>query len=184
LTRHRSRQKFGRQIKLKPIEVMTTKAKPIPDGFHTITPYLSVKNGAQAIEFYKKAFGAQERYRLPMGPDKIGHSELVIGNSIFMLADEFPEHGSKSPQSLNGSPVGLALYVENVDQAFDRAIKAGATVKEPVSDKFWGDRAGSLTDPFGHKWTLLTHIEDVSPDEMKRRMEKLFPPNGAKSKPA
>jgi PhnB protein len=161
---------------------MTTKAKPIPDGFHSITPYLSVNNGAQAIDFYKRAFNAKERYRLPMGPDKIGHAELVIGDSIFMLADEFPEHGNKSPQSLNGSPVGFALYVENVDVAFEHAVKAGATVKEPVSDKFWGDRAGSLSDPYGHKWTLLTHIEDVSPDEMKRRMEKMFCPDAAKNK--
>ena len=157
---------------------MTTKAKYIPDGFHTVTPYLTARNAAKAIEFYKRAFGAHERGVLAMPGGKIGHCELMIGNSVIMLADEFPEHGNKSPEALNGSPVGLALYVENVDEAFERAVKAGATVKEPVSDKFWGDRAGSVTDPFGHKWTLLTHKEDVSFDEMKKRMEKMFA-NGA-----
>jgi PhnB protein len=98
----------------------------------------------------------------------------MIGNSIVMVADEFPEHGNQSPEGLKGSPVGMALYVENVDEVFDRAVKAGATVKEAVSDKFWGDRAGSVTDPFGHKWMILTHKEDVSPEEMKKRMEKMF----------
>lgn len=152
---------------------MTTQVKSIPDGFHAVTPYLTVKNAAQAIEFYQRAFGARERYRLPMG-DRVGHAELQIGDSIVMLADEFPDFGNLSPQSLNGSPVGFALYVENVDSAFKRAVDAGATVKEAVDNKFWGDRAGTVIDPFGHKWTLLTHVEDVSPDEMKRRMEKMF----------
>jgi PhnB protein len=153
---------------------MTTGSKHIPDGFHTVTPYLTARNAAKAIEFYIRAFGAHERGVLSMPGGKIGHCELMIGNSVIMLADEFPEHGNKSPEAFNGSPVGLALYVENVDEAFERAVKAGATVKEPVSDKFWGDRAGSVTDPFGHKWTLLTHIEDVSFEEMKKRMEKMF----------
>ena len=153
---------------------MTPNAKPIPDGYHTVTPYLTVRGAAEAIEFYKRAFGAQQRGVLPMPGGKIGHAEIIIGNSIIMLADEFPEHGNQSPESLNGSPVGLAIYVENVDEVFDRAVKAGATVKEPVADKFWGDRAGSVTDPFGHKWTILTHQEDVSIDEMKKRMEKMF----------
>jgi len=153
---------------------MTRNVKPIPDGFHTVTPYLSVSNAAEAIEFYKRAFGAQERYRLPIPGGKIGHAELTIGNSIIMLADESPECGSKSPHSLNGSPVGFALYVENVDQAFDRAVKAGATVQEPVADKMWGDRCGTVVDPYGHKWTFLTHVEDVSPQEMKARMDKMF----------
>jgi PhnB protein len=158
---------------------MMTKAKPIPDGFHAVTPYLIVKNASQAIEFYKKAFGAQERYRLPMPDGKIGHAELQIRDSIVMVSDENPQFGNQSPQALNGSPVGFALYVDNVDQAFERAVKAGATVKEPIGDKFWGDRVGSVMDPFGHKWSLLTHIEDVSPEEMKRRMEKMPPcPSG------
>lgn len=153
---------------------MTSKAKPIPDGYHTITPYLTVRGAAKAIEFYKQAFGAQTRGVLPMPDGRIGHAEIIIGNSIMMLADEFPEHGNKSPQALEGSPVGLAIYVENVDEVFQRAVQAGATVKEAVADKFWGDRAGSVTDPFGHKWTILTHKEDVTLDEMKKRMEKMF----------
>ena len=153
---------------------MTPNVKPVPDGYHTVTPYLTVRGAAKAIEFYKRAFGAQQRGLLPMPGGKIGHAEIMIGNSIVMLADEFPEHGNKSPEALDGSPVGLAIYVENVDEVFDRAVKAGATVKEPVSDKFWGDRAGSVTDPFGHKWTILTHNEDVSIEEMKKRMEKMF----------
>lgn len=153
---------------------MKAKAKPIPDGFHTVTPYLTVRNAAQAIGFYQRAFGARERYRLPMADGRIGHAELLIGNSIVMLADEFPEFGNQSPQTLKGAAVGFALYVENADQAFQRAVQAGATAKEAVEDKFWGDRAGVVVDPFGHKWTLLTRIEDVAPDEMKRRMDKLF----------
>jgi PhnB protein len=153
---------------------MTTKVKPIPDGYHTLTPYLSVRGVAKAIEFYKRAFGAQQRGVLNTPDGRVGHAELMIGNSMVMVADEFPEHGNKSPETLNGSPVGLAIYVENVDEVFKRAVEAGATVKEPVSDKFWGDRAGSVTDPFGHKWTILTHKEDVSPDEMKKRMEEMF----------
>ena len=153
---------------------MTRNVKAIPDGFHTVTPYLSVNNAAEAIEFYKRAFGAEERYRLPMPGGRIGHCELKIGNSIIMLADESPKCGSKSPQTLNGSPVAFALYVEQVDEAFDRAIEAGATLKEPLTDMFWGDRVGTVIDPYGHKWTLMTHIEDVPPQEMKARMDKMF----------
>lgn len=153
---------------------MTPKTKPIPDGYHSVTPYLTTHNATQAIEFYKRAFGAQELGKLPMPDGKIGHAELRIGNSIVMLADEFPQAGNQSPQSLKGTSVGLALYVENVDEVFERAVKAGATVKEPVMDKFWGDRAGTLVDPFGHKWTILTHQEDVSIPEMQKRMEKMF----------
>ena len=151
------------------------KTKPVPDGFHAVTPYLTVKDAAKAIDFYKRAFGAQERFRMPTPDGKIGHSELQIRDSIVMLADEFPDcAGSQSPDTLGGSPVGFALYVDNVDQAFKRAVDAGATVKDAVEDKFWGDRSGSVIDPFGHKWMLLTHVEDVAPDEMKNRMEKMF----------
>ena len=152
---------------------MRTNAKTIPDGFHTVTPYLTVKNAVEAIEFYERAFGARERLRLDMPDGKVGHAELVIGNSIVMLADEFPECGNQSPQTL-GSPVGFAVYVDDADRAMQRAIDAGATVKEPISDKFYGDRAGSVTDPFGYKWMLMTHIEDVSPEEVKRRMAEMF----------
>lgn len=153
---------------------MKTNVKYIPQGFHAVTPYLAVKGAQEALDFYKRAFGARERLRMP-GPDgKVVHAELQIADSIIMLGEECPEHGNVSPQTLEGSPVGLALYVENVDEAFKRAISAGASVKEPVDNKFWGDRSGSLTDPFGHKWTLLTHIEDVSPEEMKKRMAEAF----------
>ena len=154
---------------------MKRASKYIPDGFHAITPYLTVKDASQALEFYKRAFGARERVRMPMPDGRIGHAELQIADSIIMLGEECPEHGSVSPQTLEGSPVGLALYVENVDSSFKRAVDAGASVKEPVSDKFWGDRAGSLTDPFGHQWMLLTHVEDVPPEEMKKRMAQAFP---------
>jgi PhnB protein len=159
---------------------MNTKAKYIPDGFHAITPYLTVKNAADAIEFYKRGFGARERVRMPTPDGKVAHAELQIADSIFMLGEECPEHKSVSPQTLDGSPVGLALYVENVDEAFKRAVNAGASVKEPVDDKFWGDRSGSLTDPFGHNWMLLTHVEDVSPQEMKKRMAEAFSTAGSK----
>ncbi|HVV71275.1 MAG TPA: VOC family protein [Verrucomicrobiae bacterium] len=153
---------------------MKSETKFIPEGFHALTPYLTVKDAAAAIEFYKRAFGARERMRMPMPDGKVGHAELQIADSIFMLGEECPEHGSVSPQTLEGSPVSLALYVQNVDEMFNRAVSAGATVKEQVENKFWGDRTGSITDPFGHKWMLLTHVEDVSPQEMKSRMEKAF----------
>jgi PhnB protein len=150
---------------------MKPKVTPIPKGFHTVTPYLIIKDAARAIDFYNRAFGAQERLRLPMPDGRVGHAELTIGDSIVMLADEFPEFGHQSPQSLKGTPVGFAIYLPDVDRAFQRAIEAGATVKEPVADKFYGDRSGTVMDPFGHKWTLMTHIEDVPPAEMKKRMD-------------
>ncbi len=153
---------------------MNSKVKPVPDGFHAVTPYLTVRDAARAIEFYQRAFGAKERVRMPMPDGRVGHAELMIGNSIMMLGDEFPQMGNKSPQTLNGTPVGFALYVKDVDEAFERAVEAGATVKEPVDNKFWGDRAGTVIDPFGHKWTLLTHFENVTPKEMKKRMDKMF----------
>jgi PhnB protein len=153
---------------------MPKATSPIPDGFHAVSPYLTVRDAARAIEFYARAFGATERGRLTMPGGKVGHAEIAIGGSMVMLAEEFPEWGTVSPQTLNGTTAGLALYVADVDAAFARAIAAGATVKEPVADKFWGDRAGTLVDPFGHKWTLLTHIEDVPYPEMQRRMDKLF----------
>jgi PhnB protein len=156
-------------------DVMQNNVKYKPDGFHAVTPYLTVHDAKQAIDFYKRAFGARERVVMPMPDGKIAHAELQIGDSIVMLGEECPEHGNVSPQTLEGSPVGLALYVEDVDKTFDRAVDAVASVKEPVGDKFWGDRSGSLTDPFGHKWMLLTHVEDVPPQEMKKRMADAFP---------
>ncbi len=144
--------------------------KPIPPGYHTVTPYLIVKNAASAIEFYKKAFGATELMRFA-GPDgKIGHAEIKIGNSPIMLADEHPEMDARSPQSLGGSPVGILLYVEDVDALANRAIAAGAQVLRPVTDQFYGDRSGTFSDPFGHKWTIATHKEDVSHEEMQKRL--------------
>jgi len=144
-------------------------AKPIPEGYHSVTPYLIIRNAAEAIEFYKKAFGAIELFRFPAPGGKIGHAEIKIGDSPIMLADEYPDMGYKGPQSLNGSPVSLMIYIEDVDTVFNRAIDAGATVKEAVQDKFYGDRSGTLTDPFGYVWHIATHKEDVSSDEMERR---------------
>ena len=145
--------------------------KPIPEGYHTLTPFLTVRNAERAIEFYKQAFGAQER-GVAKGPDgKVMHAELKIGDSVIMLSDEYPEFGSLSPQSVGGSPMGLHIYIENVDAAFDRAVKAGAQVEMPVMDQFWGDRYGKLKDPFGHKWSIATHTKDLSSDEMKHAMD-------------
>ena len=144
----------------------------IPKGYHTITPFMTVRDAARAIEFYKQAFGAKEK-GVMKGPDgKVMHAELVIGDSIIMLADEFPEFGSLSPQSIGGSGTGLHIYIEDVDSAFDRAVKAGATVEMPVADMFWGDRYGKLRDPFGHKWSIGTHKADLSVEEMKKGMDE------------
>jgi len=144
----------------------------IPKGYHTITPFMTVRDAARAIEFYKQAFGAKERGVMKGPEGKIMHAELVIGDSIIMLADEFPEFGSLSPQSTGGSGTGLHIYIEDVDSAFDRAVKAGATVEMPVADMFWGDRYGKLRDPFGHKWSIGTHKADLSMEEMKKGMDE------------
>jgi PhnB protein len=148
---------------------MTSKVKPIPEGYHSVTPYLIIKNAADAIEFYKKAFGATELFRIDQPDGKIGHAEIKIGDSPIMLSDEFPAMGHRGPQSLGGSPVSIMLYVEDVDTVVKRATTAGAKLDRPVEDKFYGDRAGSLTDPFGHIWHIGTHKEDVSPEEMEKR---------------
>jgi len=146
--------------------------KPIPDGYHSITPFLTVRDAARAIEFYKQAFGALERGVMKAPDGKVMHAELMIGNSIIMLSDEFPEYGALSPQSIGGSGMGLHIYLDGVDAAFDRALKAGAQVEMPVMDQFWGDRYGKLKDPFGHKWSIGTHVKDLSMDEMKRGMDE------------
>lgn len=143
--------------------------KAIPDGYHSVTPYITVHDGNAAIEFYKKAFGATEILRLPMG-QKVAHAEVRIGDSVVMLSDEFAEMGKLSPKSRGGSTAGLMIYLPDVDAAFDRAVAAGAAVERPVADQFYGDRTGTVTDPFGHSWTLSTHVEDVPEDEMQRRM--------------
>ena len=146
--------------------------KPIPDGYHTLTPYMTVRDAARAIDFYKQAFGATER-GVMKGPDgKIMHAELMIGDSIVMLADEFPDYGALSPESVGGTAMGLHIYVNNVDDAFARAVKAGAQVEMPVMDQFWGDRYGKLKDPFGHKWSIATHTKDLSMEEMKTGMDE------------
>jgi PhnB protein len=145
--------------------------KPIPDGYSSVTPYLIVSGAAKALDYYKKAFGAQELMRFDGPNGTIMHAEMQIGDARVMLADESPEMGHKSPQSLGGSGTGLMLYVDQVDKTFERAIAGGATVMKPVENQFYGDRSGSLTDPFGHVWTIATHVEDVAEDEMQRRME-------------
>jgi uncharacterized glyoxalase superfamily protein PhnB len=149
----------------------------IPDGHHTITPHLVVKGGAEAIDFYKRAFGAEELYRLPHhgsnGEVKVGHAALQIGSSRLFLADEFPEWGSTGP---NGkSPVSIHLYVTDADAVFNRAVAAGATVTMPLADMFWGDRYGKLVDPFGHHWSIAAHMEDVTAEQMKERMAAMKP---------
>ncbi len=148
---------------------MASRAKPIPEGYHTATPYLIVKDAASAIEFYKKAFGATELTRMTQHDGRIRHAEIKIGDSPIMLADEFPEIEARGPQSLGGSPVNILLYVEDVDRVFSQAVAAGAKVLQPVKDQFYGDRSGGVTDPFGHVWFIATHKEDVPPEEMKKR---------------
>jgi PhnB protein len=150
---------------------MPSKVKPIPEGYHTITPYLAVQDAAKAIDFYKRAFGAKEIMRMDGPPGKIGHAELQIGDSRIMLADEMPGM-SRSPKSLGGSPVGIFLYVENVDSVFNQAVSAGAKVTAPLEDMFWGDRYGKLDDPFGHSWSVATHKEEVAPQEMAKRSKE------------
>lgn len=145
--------------------------KPVPEGYHSVTAALIVNDGARALDFYRKAFGAQELMRMPMG-DKIGHAEFQIGDTRLMLSDEWPDMSLLSPRSRGGTTVSLMIYVPDVDAAFKRALDAGGTVERPVEDQFYGDRAGTLIDPFGHRWTLATHVEDVSPEEMNRRMEQ------------
>jgi PhnB protein len=153
------------------------KVQPIPKNYPVLTPYLCIKGAAQAIEFYKKAFGAKERMRMPAPGGMIGHAELEIGPSLFMLSDEFPHGGTGSPTSLNGTTATMMVYVKDVDAVFAKATEAGATVVKPVQNMFYGDRSGSLKDPFGHHWMVATHIEDVSPKEMMKRskeaMEKM-----------
>jgi PhnB protein len=148
--------------------------KPVPEGYHTATPYLYVKGGAKALDFYKKAFGATELMRMEGPGGSIGHAEIKIGDSPIMLADESPEMGARSPESYGGSAVGIMLYVPDVDDTVKRAVEAGAKLDRAVEDKFYGDRMGSIIDPFGHIWYITTHIEDVSPDEMKRRAEAMM----------
>jgi PhnB protein len=144
--------------------------KKIPDGYASVTPYLMVRGAARAIEFYKNVFGATERMRLPMPDGKVGHAEIEIGGSVIMLADECPESAAKSPQTTGGTPVCIHLYVEDADAVFAKAIAAGAKQTKPVANQFYGDRSGMFSDPFGHSWNVATHFEDVSPEELHKRI--------------
>jgi PhnB protein len=145
--------------------------KPIPDGYHSVTPYLIINGASDAIEFYKKAFGATELFRMPAPGGKIGHAEIKIGDSPIMLSDEHTEMGYVGPETLGGTPVSIMIYVEDVDTVYNQAIAAGGKELKPLQDQFYGDRSGSLKDPYGHMWHVATHKEDVSPEEMDKRMK-------------
>jgi PhnB protein len=148
--------------------------KAVPAGHHTVTPYLAIKDAAKALEFYKTAFGATENYKLMIPDGRLGHAEIQLGDSIIMLADEFPEYGGKAPPTLGGSPVSIHLYVDDVDAFFKKALATGAKERKPVMDQFYGDRSGQLEDPFGHLWWVATHKEDVAPEEMEKRVQAMF----------
>lgn len=155
--------------------------KAIPDGYHSVTPYLIVKGADRAIDFYKRVFGASQRMRMDGPKGTVGHAEIEIDGSAIMLADEFPDMGFRSPQSLGGAGVSLHLYVKDVDACFNKAIAAGAKALRPVQDQFYGDRSGTLEDPFGHVWTISTHKEDLSPEEIRKRSEAFMKQQGGHS---
>jgi uncharacterized glyoxalase superfamily protein PhnB len=159
----------------KEVSDMAASVRPVPDGFNTLSPYLVVKDAPRAIEFYKKAFGAEEMYRSTMpGSGVVMNAQLRFGNSMLMLNEEFPQWGSKSPRSLGGSPVTVHLYVDDADKAYERAVQAGAEATMPLMDAFWGDRFGKLRDPFGHEWSIATRKENLAPAEIARRAEQWF----------
>ena len=147
---------------------------PVPEGYHSVTPYLVVDGAAKALEWYSRALGAAEKFRMPMG-DRIGHAEIMIGDSHVMLSDEWPDMNLLGPKNRGGTTASLMIYVPDVDAAFERAVREGGTVERPVEDQFWGDRSGTLVDPFGHRWMLATHVEEVSPEEMQKRMAAFEP---------
>lgn len=151
---------------------MATKA--IPPGYHSVTPYLIIDGAAKAIDFYKRAFNTKELMRMQSPDGRVGHAEIQIGDSHIMLADEYPEMGYRSPQALGGAAVSLMVYVEKVDEIFKQALSSGAQELQPLKDQFYGDRSGTLKDPFGHVWTISTHVEDVAPEEMRRRAQQYF----------
>ena len=153
---------------------MAKKAQAIPKGYHTVTPSLCVAGADRAIDFYKRALGAEEIMRFPAPDGKIMHAEIRIGDSVVMLGDEMPEQGAKSPKSYGGTPVGFFIYKENVDAAWKQAVDAGAKAVVPLADQFWGDRTGCVEDPFGHRWWLAQHIQDLSPDELRQKAEEFF----------
>ena len=162
---------------------MPNKVSPIPKGYHSVTPYLVVNDGRAAIDFYKRAFGAQPTVRMDGPGGKITHAELRIGDSMMMLSDEIPGTGCHSPKSLGGCTAGIFLYVEDVDSMLRQAESAGARVEMPLADQFWGDRFGKLTDPFGHMWSLATHKEDVAPEEMAKRAKEAMAQMGQQAQP-
>ena len=153
--------------------------KPVPDGYHTVTPYLVIKGAANAIDFYKKAFGAVELTRLESPDGRIMHAEVRIGDSPLMLCDEWPDWNALGPQSIGGTAVSIMLYLDDVDSVVNRALEYGATLLMPVADQFWGDRMGTVADPFGHKWSIATHTEDVAADEIARRAKEMCAPGVA-----
>jgi PhnB protein len=155
------------------MEVIMNKVKPVPQGYRTATPYLIIDGAAKALDFYKRIFGAVEKMRMPSPGGKVGHAEITIGDSIIMLADEHPEIGARSPRAFGGSGVGIMLYVDDVDVTVKNAVAEGAKLVQKVEDKFYGDRTGTIEDPWGHTWHVGTHKEDVSEDEMKRRMASM-----------
>jgi PhnB protein len=160
---------------------MVDRKSPTPEGYNTVMPYLRIRGAAAALEFYKKAFGAKKRLHLTMG-DCIGHAEIEIGGSVIMLSDEFPEMGIVGPKGLNGTTVSLNMYVADVDRAMAKAVAAGATVKRPATDEFYGERTGQVEDPFGHVWMLHTRFEEVSAREMQKRLNKMMSEQGKPSK--
>jgi PhnB protein len=179
-TKPKAKPKTAKKAKSKMKAKAKSKAKtpqPIPEGYHTVTPYLVLQGAASALDFYKRAFGAKELVRMPGPGGRIMHAEIKIGDSPVMLADEAPERGHRGPHALGGTPVGICLYVEDVDSLAAQAVAAGAKVIMPVTDQFYGDRSGTFTDPYGHQWTIATHKEDVSPEEMKQRMQAMAPPS-------
>jgi PhnB protein len=162
---------------------MTEKVKAVPTGFHTLTPHLTVRDADKALEFYKNAFGAEILHVARMPDGKVMHAGLRVGDSMLMLNEEFPEYGGVSPLSIGGTGVTIHIYTEDVDAAFNRAVAAGAQVRMPLMDQFWGDRYGMVADPFGHKWSIATHIKDMSPEEMQRAQEEAMakmPPAAAR----
>jgi PhnB protein len=148
--------------------------QPVPEGYHTITPYLAVENATEAIDFYQRAFGAQERVRMDGPQGSIMHAELQIGDSMIMLSDPFPQASTKTPKELGGTTISIFAYVEDIDSVYKQAIDAGASSLMEPDDMFWGDRFGSVQDPFGHSWTIATHVEDVSPEEIEKRSEEFM----------
>lgn len=172
-TAKKSRPAKRKASKAKPKARKSKRVQPIPAGYHSVTPYLVVNGAAAALEFYKNAFGAKEKVRMPEPSGRIGHADILIGTSHVMLADENPAMNARAPQSGTTPPTSVVLYVKDVDKVFERAVNNGARVERPLENQFYGDRTGTLIDPYGHRWHIHTHIEDVSPKEMQRRMQAL-----------